>query len=305
MEPINASYNEFPASTASADGMLTLPKQEYDRIRLDILTYDAEHELKILYISHEPSPSGFSSSGSAEKAVSTLPLIFYVQGSAWMEQTLHANIFELSAMAKNGYNVAICQYRGTDFGPFPLQLEDSKRGLKYLTDHAEEYHIDVNNIFLWGDSSGGHTVMMMAVTENRFFQNFRLPEIRGVIDFYGPTHIASMNDVPSTQDHMGPDSPEGRLIGCLAVPEHPELAEKTVIMNYVSEDVPLAPVLMMHGNKDRLVPFEQSIELYECLNKNNKDVTFYKLTEADHGGVYFWHETTLKIVDNFIKDRLQ
>ena len=96
-----------------------------------------------------------------------------------------------------------------------------------------------------------------------------------------------------------------RLIGRLAVPEHPELAEKTVIMNYVSEDVPLAPVLMMHGNKDRLVPFEQSIELYECLNKNNKDVTFYKLTEADHGGVYFWHETTLKIVDNFIKDRLQ
>lgn len=38
---------------------------------------------------------------------------------------------------------------------------------------------------------------------------------------------------------------------------------------------------------------------------DNKDVTFYKLTEADHGGVYFWHETTLKIVDNFIKDRLQ
>ncbi len=292
MQPINADYHEFPASLAESEGMLTLPKQEYDRVRLDILTHDEEQGLKILYISHE-------------NASDPLPLIFYVQGSAWMEQTLHAHLFELAEIAKKGFNVAIAQYRGTDYGPFPLQTEDSKRALRYLTDRAEEYRIDVNNIFLWGDSSGAHTVLMMAATHNRLFQDFTLPNIRGVIDFYGPTHIATMNDVPSTQDHMGPDSPEGRLIGRLSVPDHPDLAEKTVIMNYISRDVPLCPVLMLHGTKDRLVPFEQSIELFECLKDNGKDVTFYRLTEADHGGIYFWHEKTLSIVEAFIREHLE
>lgn len=60
----------------------------------------------------------------------------------------------------------------------------------------------------------------------------------------------------------------------------------------------------LHGTKDRLVPFHQSIELYKCLKKNEKNVTFYRIEEGDHGGEFFWHERSLEIVDDFIKGLL-
>lgn len=44
---------------------------------------------------------------------------------------------------------------------------------------------------------------------------------------------------------------------------------------------------MIHGNKDRLVPFGQSVLLYNTLKENNKDVTFYCVENADHGGAAF------------------
>lgn len=288
MEPMSLAYEEFPASMDTAEGMKTVSRKEYHPLQLKTIVYDPEHDLKLLYITHN------------EKK----PFIFYVQGSAWMKQDLFGHVFDLYEFAKKGFNIAICQYRDTSFGPFPLQVEDSKRGLKYMTDHSEEYGIDPEHIFLWGDSSGAHTVLMMAVTHNRLFREFTLPEIRGVVDFYGPTHIATMNDVPSTQDHMAPDSPEGRLIGFLRVDEHPELAERTVVMNYIEEGIPLAPVLMLHGTKDRLVPFRQSIELYECLKAKGKEVDFYRLEDADHGGKYFWHEESLQIVEEFLKKQM-
>ena len=288
MQPIPLDYKDFPSSQEFLEGMNSVPFQKYHRIGLQEIIYDEENHLKILYIHH------------GEKK----PFVFYVQGSAWMDQDLYCSIFELYEFAKKGYNVAIAQYRGTGYGPFPLQVQDSKRALKYMTDHYEQYHVDLDNIFLWGDSSGGHTVMMMAVTHNRLFQEFKLPEIRGVVDFYGPTHIATMNDYPSTQDHMGPDSPEGRLIGGLSVPEHPDLADQTIVMNYIAKEIPLVPVLILHGTKDRLVPYHQSIELYECLKKNEKNVTFYRIEEGDHGGEFFWHEKSLEIVDGFMKEFL-
>lgn len=101
-------------------------------------------------------------------------------------------------------------------------------------------------------------------------------------------------------DHAGADSPEGLLIGGLNVLVNPEQAEPTIIMNHISQEVDIPPILMIHGNKDRLVPFEQSVLLYNDLKQKSKDVEFYKIEEADHGGPDFWSDDVLGIVQAFI-----
>ncbi len=96
-----------------------------------------------------------------------------------------------------------------------------------------------------------------------------------------------MNERLSTMDHLGPDSPEGRLIGGVYVLEFPERAAATVPMNYLSRERPLPPVLILHGSRDRLVPFGQSVRLFDARRSLGQDTNSCKLVEADHGARSF------------------
>jgi dipeptidyl aminopeptidase/acylaminoacyl peptidase len=52
-------------------------------------------------------------------------------------------------------------------------------------------------------------------------------------------------------------------------------------ITYVSKDAP--PFLIMHGDRDRTVPFNQSELLYAALNKAGVDATFMPMKGAGHG----------------------
>jgi dipeptidyl aminopeptidase/acylaminoacyl peptidase len=58
-------------------------------------------------------------------------------------------------------------------------------------------------------------------------------------------------------------------------------AAKASEITYVSKDAP--PFLILHGDHDRTVPFNQSELLYAALKKAGVDVTFIPLKAAGHG----------------------
>ena len=60
-------------------------------------------------------------------------------------------------------------------------------------------------------------------------------------------------------------------------------------------------MLIVHGSRDRLVPFGQSCLLFEALQENGCDAAFYKLQGADHGGAPFFSPAVLQIVENFLR----
>lgn len=61
------------------------------------------------------------------------------------------------------------------------------------------------------------------------------------------------------------------------------------------------PLLILHGDKDRLVHFSQSILFYEDAKKHGKDVTFYKIAGADHGGSAFYCEAGMQMLVDDLK----
>ena len=237
------------------------------------------------------------------------PLIVYIQGSAWLKQDVLINQANLAKFAARGYAIAIVQYRETDLAPFPAQIQDTKTAIRFMRMHAKDYHIDTNNVFVWGDSSGGHTSVMTGITENvpaldtNTYGNYST-HVNAIVDVFGPTDIRKMNDFPCTWDHREKNSPEGKLIGGLNVPENEKEAQKTVAENYISKDHVIPPVLILHGNKDRIVPYNQSELLHEKLKESQKDVTMYRLKGADHGDPAFWSEPALNVIDNFLKKNM-
>lgn len=297
MEPLNIPRENFPMSTAAADGMIPMhPALDY---------YEIYYKEDVKYIDRNGRALYLQIIGPID-AAEKFPCIVYIPGSAFHEQNVKERIPQLSYLAQRGFVVAALEYRGSECAPFPAQALDAKAGVSFMKEHASEYGIHPDNIFLMGDSSGAHTAMMAAFSYGvpNLEEDGRRsdkPIVKGVIDLYGPTNFLTMNDEPSSQDHRTPDSPEGCEIGGKAVLEHPELVAPAIIANYVKEDRALPPILMFHGTNDELVPFGQGCELYDALTRANKAATFYQVIGAHHGGREFWTKEVLDIEEQFIR----
>ena len=310
IEPQECSYEAFPASTRAAAGMHVLPADLSGRsCRIHTGVAYAEKSGMQLHL-HIIEPR------LREGEDAAFPLVIYIQGSAWFAQNTGAELAQLARFARRGFVVAVVEYRPSPVAPFPAQVKDAKTALRFMRTHAATYHADPNQIIVWGDSSGGHTATMVGVTldvpglDDESPADDPMPgtmghavAVRAIIDYYGPSDISKMNEEPSIMDHRGPATPEGMLIGGRPVLAHPELVGPTVPMNYLSPEKALPPFLIIHGDKDRLVPFGQSVMLFEALTAANKQVEFYKLAGADHGGPAFWTEDVLDIVERFVRIR--
>jgi predicted peptidase len=101
-----------------------------------------------------------------------------------------------------------------------------------------------------------------------------------VCDWFGPTDFLRMNDFPSKIDHNGADSPESRFIGAAiqTVPAKSQLANP---IKYISAKTP--PFLIMHGDNDMSVCYNQSELLHAALQKAGVPSTLYKVVGGGHG----------------------
>ncbi len=295
--PVQQSYEDFPESKASHKNMkaIVIPKDNTQINYKQNVKYITRDGLDLTLQVLKP-----------KNVKGKLPCIVYVQGSAWFKQDVYGNLPQLAEFAKRGYVIAIVEYRPSPVAKFPAQVQDAKTAIRFMRKNAEAYGIDTENIFVWGDSSGGHTALMVGLTQNNpeldteDYNEFSI-KINGVVDFYGPTDISQMNFEPSTWDHTEPKSPEGMLIGGKNVMENLAEAAKTNPINYVKDPKTAAPILILHGTKDRLVPFHQSVLLADALLQKSYAYEFYQLKGADHGSPEFWTKEAFDIVEKFLK----
>ena len=76
---------------------------------------------------------------------------------------------------------------------------------------------------------------------------------------------------------------------------------QSAVVSYINQEWEYAPLLILHGNKDRVVPFEQSIQLFEACKKHDLEAQFYCVDEADHGGPLFYSEAVIDTIIDFLK----
>ena len=300
MEPLNVSRENFPKSTETVEGMQIInPICDLYELNYEYDVAYREVNDRTLYLQLiKPINAG-----------TKIPAILFIPGSAFHRQNVKERVAQLAMLAVKGYFVALLEYTGSEDGAFPQFVLDAKAGVVFLKEHAAEYGIDKENIFVMGDSSGAYTALMTGLTnsekslEDETSGNYDY-SVRGIIDFYGPTDITTMNNVPPSQDHRTADSPEGLMLGGFQPLERPDLSEPTIIKNYLKEDKTYPPVIMFHGSNDELVPFSQSCELFEAFKRYHVDALLYQMEGAHHGDRQFWSSEILDMIDNFIKENL-
>ena len=235
-----------------------------------------------------------------EKGDQPLPLIVWIHGGAWMAGSKDGPSPALPFTAK-GYAVAHVGYRLSQEAKFPAQIHDCKAAVRWLRANAAKYHLDPNRFVAWGASAGGHLVALLGTSGgvaelegdvNDLKQSSR---VQAVVDWFGPTDFLHIGDAESDLRHNAPDSPESKLIGGPLL-ENKDKAAKASPITYVSKDAP--PFLIMHGDRDRTVPFNQSELLYAALKKAGVDATFVPMKGAGHG---FGGQEAIEPVQDFLK----
>ncbi|MDW8026457.1 MAG: alpha/beta hydrolase [Armatimonadota bacterium] len=225
-----------------------------------------------------------------EKPEKPMPVIVWIHGGAWLGGSKDSGIPQLIPFARRGYFGASISYRFSQEAKFPAQIEDCKCAIRFLRAKAEEFHIDSERIGVWGSSAGGHLAAMLGVAGDvkelegvGGWEDYS-SKVNAVCDWFGPSDFISAINEPSVIDRTKPNCPEALLIGGPLL-ENKEKAMRASPVTYVTPDDP--PFLIMHGDKDMVVPFNQSVLLFEALKKAGVEVTLVRLKGAGHGGQGF------------------
>lgn len=217
-----------------------------------------------------------------------LPVVIFIHGGAWRGGDRRDGYSALGPLVATGHYAGITVgYRLTDEAIWPAQVHDAKAAVRWARANAGRFNLDPDRIGAMGPSAGGHLVAMLGTSGEvvglegdvgpHSGTNSR---VQCVADLYGPAELSRMGLFPSALDHDDADSPESRLIGGPLL-SRPEAARAASPVTYVTPDDP--PFLIVHGTKDEIVPFDQSVRLHEALRKAGVDATMVPVERGGHG----------------------
>ena len=85
-----------------------------------------------------------------------LPVLLNIHGGAWVYGDKKVYAPFCMYLASQGFAVVNASYRLAPKHTFPAPLEDVGAMVEWVVDHAEEYGLDISNLFFVGDSAGAH-----------------------------------------------------------------------------------------------------------------------------------------------------
>ena len=208
------------------------------------------------------------------------PLVVWIHGGGW-EAGDKANA-PAAALLRQGYAVASIDYRLSQDAVWPAQIQDCRAAVRFLRATAADNKIDPDRIGAWGASAGGHLALLLGMepdhpawdtpgTERADVS----PAVRCVLDWFGPTDLPAL---------LGPGDARNPVVRLLGKPDR-KLAADASPITYVSKNV--APILILHGDRDPLVPLDQSRRLSAALRRAGATCTLLILPGARHGGEEF------------------
>lgn len=233
-------------------------------------------------------------------------LIIWVHGGAWRSGSRSS--VDLIGLTRRGWAIASVDYRLSPVARFPAQVHDIKAAIRFLRAHASAYGSPADRFVIAGSSAGGHLAALVGVSNGH-------PELEGsvgphrdvssdvqaIVVLYGASNLTTIL-AQSTPHGLSVREPALKLLlGGLpdAVPELARLASPVFHVN--ASDPPL---LLLHGDQDHQMPINQAHELQGAYEERGRPVRFVVLHGSGHGGPAFTDDSTLALIDAFLREHL-
>ncbi|MCE9592087.1 MAG: alpha/beta hydrolase [Planctomycetes bacterium] len=234
---------------------------------------------EMVYTTHRGTPLHMDLHKPAG-ATGLLPVILWLPGGGWRNSRRCEGPFWA---AEHGFAIASINYRVTPGATAPANIHDCKAAVRFLRDNTQWLGVDPARIGVWGSSAGGHLAAMVAlsagVSELEGDGVAQPAAVRAACDYCGPSELTRCAKPVNREKFPALyEVTEAYLAG--PVLERRELARLVSPRTYARRDAP--PMLIVHGKKDDIVPFEESAILYEALRDAGAPARLTLLPEANH-----------------------
>jgi acetyl esterase/lipase len=215
-----------------------------------------------------------------KNATAPMPAIIHIHGGGWIGGGYHWD-GGLANFAKRGYFAASIEYRLDNVAKWPAQIQDCKCAVRWLRANAAKYNVDPNRIGVIGESAGGHLVACLDTMDGvKDYEGAGgwagvSSAVQAVVDYFGPTDFVTP-DIYSEQAKF-------LTMGLFGAPrdKDPALWKSGSPVFYVKAGDP--PVLMVHGDADKLVPLAQSQVFADALTKAGVPNQLLVIHNGGHG----------------------
>lgn len=215
-------------------------------------------------------------------AESMTPVVVWIHGGAWVAGDKNHPFMALDLVSR-GIAVASINYRLAQNSPHPAQINDCKAAVRWLRANASRYRLDPTRIGCWGHSAGGHLAVLLATTgdvdsiessatgrlsaksgapapQGRTALHSSASAVQAACDWAGPTDLTSLIEQQTPNAKLDFTDPTGPVAILLGGRKPEECLDASPVFSISNDD---APILIVHGVEDDVVPPAQSQEMYD------------------------------------------
>ena len=214
------------------------------------------------------------------------PLVVMIHGGGWRQ----GGRFEMGIsrwagyLASHGLAVASIDYRLAPGTSYPDSFQDCIDAIDWCVEHAGELGADASRVGLWGDSAGGHLVLLVAASQTR--PDFAGPRLRcggerlaGVVAWYPPTDMLRLHNAEGRRAMLGANTVRD-FVG-VAPEQDPQRWRDASPLEQAHAAMP--PALILHGTRDLLVSHHHTVDFGKRLEELGVPHELHIVENAVHG----------------------
>jgi acetyl esterase/lipase len=221
-------------------------------------------------------------------------LMFMVSGG-WVSMWTPAKQMEplIKPFLDAGYTVIPVRHGSSPKYVVPEIVQDVRLALDHVHKHSDDWDIDPKRIGVFGYSAGGHLSLMLGTTANDVEEKKpgTKPRIAAVAAVFPPTDLE-----PYTQ----PDNPLREQFPALKF-DRTRSDEFSPLRQVSAVD---APTVLVHGDKDELVPIWHSEKIRDALTEAKIPNRLVVIPGAAHGFDTKGNETMFKAMVEWFDEHL-
>lgn len=227
-----------------------------------------------------------------EPATGSAPgVAILLHGGGWRVGSRAAMADTGEALAARGWFAVTPQYRLLGEAPWPAQIEDVKRAIRWVRASRDRFSEARENVAVIGYSAGGHLALLASGTGGT--DTFPVPgngtepseRPDAVVSFFAPIRVEGFD---ATVLNAGDDG-----------------ARDASPIEHISRHFP--PALILNGTSDAMIPHTNSMELFEALQASGVpvDLRLYAGMTHEFQRLPEMHEHVIDDIVNFLDRHLR